>query len=146
GEGYRIEFPPWGLPLIAGKQTLVRVYAVAKGTNTPVPNVPIDMSVNRADCDDNCHIGSLKPMLNATSPLNATGGLSILPAGDPAAVPAQMALDLTRSWNFLIPATWTTQDLDIIVNVNFGFGFVKECEAQFLNECERDNKVEIVLR
>lgn len=151
GDGFRISFPAGNdVPLVRGNQTLVRIYAVAKGSNANVDHVPARLTVLKDNCTDSCWLGSdLRPVVNARTPL--VGGLTVLAACSPGAACSASAEEqrphLDRSWNFLIPADWTAQDLKLLADVNVGVTEtgVQECTERVVGRCQLNNRVEIHL-
>ena len=136
---YSISFPQ-AVTLVEKTPTLVRVYAVAENSTERVLRVPARMLVYRDDCEEDCLLGELEPG-KATLPQYRFATLE--PAGSLEASLHELSKNLLATWNFAIPGAWTTQDLRLVVDVNFASQIVPECEARFLGECERDNRVTI---
>ena len=151
--GRQFSYPGAGnLRLVQGKQVLVRSYAVAVRSNAAVANVPATVFVRKPHCAADClpNNGLLVPMLDTATP--NVGGVTVPIAGTSAADPRNRVDDMASSWNFLIPAAWTTQDLDLFVTLNSGNysplpnrPAVPECQSVIVGECRDNNDLELHL-
>ena len=150
-------------PLIAGKYTMIRIYAAASGTTTSTPNVPAIWSVDRirTDCATGvvpCFLASNMPPLSSAHVLNYRG-ISVPAFGMADSDPNVASSSLRKSWNFLIPPDWTKDpdgtpnDLHISVTINAGnystgvsSPEANECRTHVVGECNDNNSIELVLR
>ena len=89
-------------------------------------------------------------MADATNPNLA--GVTVPAAADSSADPLNRVADLNRSWNFRIPAAWTTQNLDVFVTLNSGnynplpnVPSVPECQSVIVGECGDNNEITLHL-
>jgi hypothetical protein len=138
-------------PLLSGKPTVVRVYAAATGVSSAVANVPAVMTVFRDFCTSNCLVsGGLPPITKPGTP--NLQGITVPVAGSPDANPGTAAATLSKSWNFLIPADWTTSALVVEITVNSGAynnfpqtAAVFECQSGSPLTCTHNNKIRLHL-
>ena len=137
--------------LVQGKPALIRIYAGASGTTTPIEHVPAMMNIDKDNCLSNCQVtNGLPPVLDPVDP-NLTG-LKVAPLTTPEGTPAGAIADLYRTWNFLIQPQWTQQDLVVTIQLNSG-GYpglahvpsVPECSAVLAGTCDFNNQIKLHL-
>ncbi len=136
------------IPLLQGKQTLVRVYADFNDATKSVANVPAIISVRKAGCSSDCDLEQNLPpdTYNAatktrTANLNGITVQSLAIAGL-----TKEEGDLSKTWDFVIPPGYTNQDLDVTIRINDGHykGFpetksVPECTSDAGWYCQHNN-------
>lgn len=140
--------------LVQGKTALVRIYGAVSGAAGPVANVPAVAFVYKANCSSNCLLpggGEMAPISRPNTP--NLGGITLQQTSAAAAVPVSQAPSLNRTWNFLVPASWTNTDLVMEIFVNQGtYGAlgntprIPECDSATANQtCQFNNDVELQL-
>ncbi len=135
-----------GVPLVKGKQTVVRVYGALSGASQPISGVRARLSVLSGS-------GPLADTaLGVLEPVASFGG----PAGhrirlDPGRTLDALRADARLSWNFILPLTWIRDadpfavpdpgplQLRLIAEINTP-STVKECAAP---ECLANNQLSI---
>ena len=106
------------------------------------------MNVDKENCQNDCSLAAGTPrdpnFQNGVATPNL-GGITVQPLG-PASDPRLAQSDLTKTWNFLIPADMANGDLLVNVRVNAGNynGFIaqpslQECTIDIALQCARNN-------
>lgn len=101
-----------GEPLVAGKKTVVRLYGTA-----PTGVAGIAASLAGTDASGRPLPGS--PLAPQTGP---AGGAGARVAIDPADTVIAKRLNPAKSWNFVLPSSWTRGDIRLIGQVNADHG------------------------
>lgn len=104
--------------------------------------MPAKIQVLRDNCTVDCALGELVPLASLTT---QQPGITVHEAGAPEATLTAMAQDLDEAWNFVIPAAWTVDPLQLLIDINWPTSgsapSAPECEAKFLGECELGNRL-----
>jgi len=136
--------------LIKGRPTMVRVFAAASGTSSALNAVPAAMDVDKENCANDCILARAAPPIAGMAlgaALPQLTGITVQPLGA-TADPNTQKQQLANSWNFLLPAMWTNDDLAVRIVVNQGnypdfkpLPSVPECFSGVALECSHNNEL-----
>jgi hypothetical protein len=141
--GYDIDWRP-NYPLVAGKDTLIRVYGGAAMADGSSPTVPALFDVALDNCTSNCALDTDDYPVDANMNPNTTG-VSIAPLAY-SNVRAQIPTP-SATWNLSVPAFEAAGDVVVTLHINPPSldNSINQCVSNQDRACQNDNTVRVHL-